>query len=227
MPKPVRLTLMIIPWILILGGILWYFSSYLALRFIAIEHSEIVSARLIPRLLGNEQQPIDAGSYYYKEIAFILPATRLEAKQGPVGMVFSDPANKSKRLIVSENSGLKELATSSQSKVLQSLIESKGIQTDYDYEKYMLELTLDSVSPFNRLDTVLAIYFLTLKQTSVTNPPLYSFKTPTVKGFQMGDPQVGTVKVDVFASNDYEYQMLFQGYSQPEIDQVILSIRNK
>lgn len=227
MSKPVRLTLMIIPWVLIVGGILWYFSSYLALRFIAIQHPEIVSARLIPRLLGNEQQSIDAGSYYYKEITFMLPAAHLEAKQGPVGMVFSDPANKSKRLIVSENSGLKELASSSQSKVLQALIESKGIQTDYDYEKYMLELTPDSVSPFNRLDTVLAIYFLMLKQTSVTDSPLYSFSTPTMKGFQMGDPQGGMVKVDVFVLDGQEYQMLFQGYAQSEIDQVILSVRNK
>lgn len=176
MSKPVRLTLMIVPWILILGWIFWYFSPYLALRYAILKSPVVVSQRLTHRLLEVGLQPGVQNSYYYSAITFNLPYAVPDVKQSEVGVIFSDPISKKRRLIISESTNLKELLSSGKGGSLTLIAEKKGLVTNYDYMKYMLNLTPDMISPFNRTDIALGFLFLTTKGLSVLHSPLYSFE---------------------------------------------------
>lgn len=227
MTKPLRVIVMIVSIVILLSVTLWYFSPYLLLRFTMLRNPKSVSVRVTQRTLDVQQQMVSAGSYYYKDITFDLPSLNMDIKQLPTTIVFLDPINKQKRIIVSQDKVFSQLANKPQKDAFDLVIESKGIHTGYDYEKYLLEFRPESVSPFNRVDIALAMYLLVLKGVSVTLPPFYSFETPMIKGFQAGDSKEGAISADIFTLNDSEYQMIFQGYSQSEIDQVFNSIRMK
>jgi len=219
MQKWIKVSLLIIPWIVIIIIALWYFAPYLYIRWAAFKRPEVASARLTPRDLDVHFQLSQRGSYYFENLFFDLPTTQATTRKLTNGIAFNERDGKKVVILKHQFGEKKKIFSGEKGAIMAALAAEKGIRTSYDIERYELSLTLDAISPFQRVDLALATIFFTTKLINTLALPLYSFETSSVKGFQEGK----NVAL-IYINPEQSYSFVFSGHTQQEIDAILRSI---
>jgi len=115
---------------------------------------------------------------------------------------------------------------------LQRLLDFLGVDTlssNYKFNESVLMTNPGTLSIFESRKEVLADSVLLSLKLALILPfkgGIYSFQTPSLRGFQYGDPAVsGGVKLQIFDKKDQEFHIGLKGATQKDIDFILSSIK--
>ncbi|GEM_PF-1881264 len=115
---------------------------------------------------------------------------------------------------------------------LQRLLDFLGVDalgSNYKFSESILATSPDTLSIFVSKNEALAdSVLLSLKLTLIVpfKGGIYSFQTPSLRGFQYGDPAVSNgVKLQIFNDKDQEFHIGLKGATQKDIDFILSSVK--
>lgn len=106
----------------------------------------------------------------------------------------------------------------------------KGWGASFNAYSRMLYMTPDQINPFipdekDKLHLTMILMKATAWSISGPEGSIYKFKTAGMRGFQFNISGNNAKNVLIFDKNDTPYDIRFAGFSQEEIDYILLSIR--
>ena len=112
---------------------------------------------------------------------------------------------------------------------LSERILGDSIKSRYEFNKAILNVTpnqiklSDSRNEISKKWILITAKLLSASMLVKSGEKIYNFETPTMRGFQFGDPP--NVILSIFDNSDHQYDLLISGSNQDEIDFILSFIK--